>query len=81
MKYLEENKEKRMLEELKNAKEIRKGLLEIVADAEKIGYATQFALETNEETARSAFQAGYQLGVQDGYIECLQKILMMFEEG
>lgn len=76
-----ENKiQKRILDEIAEAKKIRKGLLEIVADAEKIGYATQFALETEEETVRSSFQAGYQLGVQDGYIECLQKMYMMFEE-
>lgn len=80
MNYLETDKTKRILNEIEKAKEIRKGLLEIVADAEKIGYATQFALETEEETAKSSFQAGYQLGVQDGYIECLQKMLMMFEE-
>lgn len=76
-----ENKiQKRILDEIAEAKKIREGLLEIVADAEKIGYATQFALETEEETVRSSFQAGYQLGVQDGYIECLQKMYMMLEE-
>ena len=47
---------------------------------EEIGYATQFALETDEETARSAYQAGYSLGVQDGYIDCLQKMMLILEE-
>lgn len=77
---MKNNIQKRILDEISEAKKTREGLLEIVADAEKIGYATQFALENDEETARSAFQAGYQLGVQDGYIECLQKMYMMFEE-
>lgn len=77
---MKNNIQKRILDEIAEAKKTREGLLEIVADAEEIGYATQFALETEEETARSSFQAGYQLGVQDGYIECLQKMYMMFEE-
>ena len=77
---MENNIKKRILDEIARAKKTREGLLGIVADAEKIGYATQFALETDEETAKSSFQAGYQLGVQDGYIDCLQKMLIMFEE-
>lgn len=77
---MENDIKKRILDEIARAKKTREGLLEIVADAEKIGYATQFALETDEETVKSSFQAGYQLGVQDGYIDCLQKMLIMFEE-
>lgn len=77
---MENDIKKRILDEIASAKKTREGLLGIVADAEKIGYATQFALETDEETAKSSFQAGYQLGVQDGYIDCLQKMLIMFEE-
>ena len=77
---MENDIKKRILDEIARVKKTREGLLGIVADAEKIGYATQFALETDEETAKSSFQAGYQLGVQDGYIDCLQKMLIMFEE-
>lgn len=70
----------RILEELKQAKQIQKNLEEIQDMAEEIGYETQFAMETGEDSAKSAYQAGYRLGVQDGYVECLQKILVMYEE-
>lgn len=70
----------RIFDELEDAKKIRDNLLEITYAAEEIGYATQFALETDEETARSAYQAGYSLGVQDGYIDCLQKMMIILEE-
>ena len=76
-----ENKIKdRLIEELKRTKETQRELLEVQIIADKIGYATQFGLETDEKTARSAYQSGYYLGVQDGYIECLQRILVMIEE-
>lgn len=76
-----ENKlQQRILDELDDAKKNRANLLEITYEAEKIGYATQFALEDDEKTARSAYQAGYSLGVQDGFIDCLQKIYMILEE-
>ena len=77
----EDELKQNVLDEISKAKEVRKRLLEITYQAEDIGYATQFALETEEETARSAYQAGYSLGVQDGYIDCLQKIYMILEEG
>lgn len=70
-----------ILDELDNVKKTRDALLSIVNEAEEIGYATQFALDTDEGTARSAFKVGYDLGTQDGYIDCLQKIYMMLEEG
>ncbi len=70
-----------ILDELDNVKKTRDALLSIVNEAEKIGYATQFALDTDEGTARSAFKVGYDLGTQDGYIDCLQKIYMILEEG
>ena len=72
--------EKRIIDELRKAKEVQKCLLEIQIEADKIGYETQFGLDTNEKTAKSAYLAGYQLGVQDGYIECLQRMLIMYEE-
>lgn len=77
-----ENKlQQQILEEIDSVKKIRDALLKIVDEAEKIGYATQFALDTDEGTARSAFKMGYDLGTQDGYIDCLQKIYMILEEG
>lgn len=71
---------KRILEELKQAKQIQRNLMEIQEMAEEIGYETQFAMEDKEESARSAYLAGYKLGVQDGYVECLQRMLVMYEE-
>lgn len=72
---------KQILEEINESKATRNELLKIVNEAEEIGYATQFALDTDEGTARSAFKVGYDLGTQDGYIDCLQKIYMILEEG
>lgn len=77
---METDNQKKILDELSNAKRIRDALLEIVDKADKIGYATQFALETDEATARSAFKMGYDLGTQDGYIDCLQKMYLLLEE-
>lgn len=71
---------KQILEEINESKATRNELLKIVNEAEEIGYATQFALDTDEGTARSAFKMGYDLGTQDGYIDCLQKIYMILEE-
>ena len=70
-----------ILDELDNVKKTRDALLSNVNEAEENGYATQFALDTDEGTARSAFKMGYDLGTQDGYIDCLQKIYMILEEG
>lgn len=72
--------ETRIIEELKKTRKTQRELVNVQITADKIGYATQFALEDNEKTARSAYFSGYELGVQDGYIECLQRMLIMLEE-
>lgn len=71
--------QEKIVEEMEKVKKAREGLLEIMSDAERIGYATQFALEDDEKTAKSAYQAGYELGVQDGYMDCLEQLYVMLE--
>lgn len=80
MKYMQTKIETKILEELQKTKKVQRELLNVQITADKIGYATQFALEDNEKTARSAYFSGYELGVKDGYIECLQRMLVMFGE-